>query len=121
MERLPTEILVKVLLYLDIPAKVKLARCNLTLQQRVYRDCSDAWAFMQFYYGLLRIRRHGNTYPHSRLTDLKLSTLLTRINAREIVKHLDLENCDNIRGSGLAPLRNLRVLERVNLEHTKVY
>lgn len=114
MEHLPTEILVRILLFLDIPAKVKLARCNLTLQQRVYRDCSDAWTFMQFY-------TYGYGGPHLHLTDLELSTLFTRINAREVVKQLDLEDCGNIRGSGLAPLRNSRVLERVNVENTKFY
>jgi hypothetical protein len=48
MEGLPTEMLDKVLFKLDVPAKVILARCNLTLQQRAYRDCSNSWAFMPF-------------------------------------------------------------------------
>lgn len=43
MEGLPTEIMTKVLVYLDIPSRIKLARCNLTLQRRVYRECSGAW------------------------------------------------------------------------------
>ena len=101
MERLPTELLVKILHFVDIPAKVTLARCNLTLQQRIYRDCSDAWTEMNF--------------SSTRLTDLELSTLLIRINAREVLQHLDLNGCSGIRGTGLYPLRHSRVIETVKL------
>ena len=48
MEMLPVETLTHVLKLLDIPSRVKLASCNHTLQQRVYRECSEAWKEVNF-------------------------------------------------------------------------
>jgi len=42
MEELPAEVLTHVLGFMDIPARVKLARCNTTLQRRVYQECQQA-------------------------------------------------------------------------------
>jgi len=94
MEQLPPEIMVRVLDFIDVPTRIKLARCNLTLQQRVYTECRDAWTSikMQMMDRKLRIR----------FTDLDLSRLLDRINAREVLKELELNDCLEIRGTGLA-------------------
>jgi hypothetical protein len=97
----PVETLTHVLKLLDIPSRVKLASCNLTLQQRVYRECFGAWISIDF-----------SLPTHSvRLGDLDLSRLLTRVNARLVTKDFDLKSCSNVRGTGLAPLRSSRVLE----------
>jgi hypothetical protein len=101
----PVETLTHVLKLLDIPSRVKLASCNLTLQQRVYRECFGAWISIDF-----------SLLTHSvRLGDLDLSRLLTKVNARLVTKDLDLKSCNNVRGTGLAPLRSSRVLETVSL------
>ena len=55
-----------------------------------------------------------------RLTDLHLSKLLTSVNAREATTNLDLSGCQQIRGSGLAPLRNSRILGTITLLDTAV-
>jgi hypothetical protein len=49
MEQLPVETLTHALKLLDISSRVKLASCNHTLQQRVYRECSEAWKKLKFY------------------------------------------------------------------------
>jgi len=100
MEQLSTDALTHVLSFLDIPARVKLARCNTTVQQRVYQECQQAWVVIDF----------GNS---RRLTDYQLSRLFIRVNARQVTKELLLHGCDGIQGSGLTPLRNSRVFERV--------
>ena len=53
-----------------------------------------------------------------RLSDFQLSRLLIRVSARENTKDLDISGCALIRGSGLTPLRNSRVLEQINLYAT---
>lgn len=113
LERLPTETLVNMLSFNDIPTKVKLARCNLTLQQRVYRECPQAWesvCFCKFTFYAQDVCR--------RMTDLQLSILLTRVSAREVTKELDLTRCKLTRGQGLRPLQQSQVLERVDLYGT---
>ena len=80
------------------------------MQQRIYRDCSRAWVVIDFY---SEERQH-----RSRLTDLELSRLLTRVHAKEMTKELDITGCTSIFGSGLSPLRHSRVLDRVFLTDT---
>ncbi len=75
MEQLPVEALTHALKLLDISSRVKLASCNHTLQQRVYRE--EAWKKLKF-------------YDSSHLTDLDLSRLLIRVNAREVTEVLCL-------------------------------
>ena len=104
---LPVETLTHVLKLLDIPSRVKLASCNHTFTAASFRECSEAWKKVEFY---------GN----SDLTDLDLSRLLTRVNAREVTKVLCVNYCWRIRGPGLRPLRNSRVLETVKFLATAV-
>ena len=105
MEELPPELMVKVLAFTDIPTRTKLALCSLSLQQRVYRDCPQVWTNVDLSYSY-------------NITDLGLSRFLTRINAKEVTKTLDLNYCRHLRGSGLMPIRNSRVLEHVDLRRT---
>lgn len=113
MEQLPLDVMVRILDYMDIPTRLKLARCSLTLQRRVYRDCSQAWVSIRFWE-----LRSPYLKCLLRFTDYHLSRLLVRVNARDVTKNLNLMGCCCIRGSGLTPLRNSRVLERVNLYDT---
>lgn len=103
-EQFPVETLTHILKFLSICSRVKLASCNHTLQQQIYRECAGAWISIEF-----------DFLENVRLGDLDLSRLLTRINARQVTKVLNLQCCDNVRGSGLAPLRSSRVLETISL------
>lgn len=107
MEELPVEIIACVVKMLDLPCRVKLASCNQTLQQRVYRDCTGAWSWVTFS-GLPAAAR-------DRFSDVDLSRLLTRINAREVTVDISLKSCTGINGSGIEPLRHSRVLESICL------
>lgn len=113
MEQLPTEVLSRLLDFLTIPSRIQLARGNTTLQQRVYRECPLAWETMNFVSSLSYDQRFS-------FGDLQLSTLLTRVNAIEVTKNLNLTSCLAIRGSGLFPLQGSRVLESVELRHTSI-
>ena len=108
MEQLPTETLVHILGFLDVPSRLQLARGNQALRRKIYRDCAQAW---------VEFKPCTHEFDE-RFTDLDLSRLLTRVNAREVTKSLDLQSCNRISGSGLMPLRNSRVLERVDLRGT---
>lgn len=110
LEALPIDTLSHVLDFLDIPSRVKLARSNLTVQQRVYRERSQAWEKVDL--------SAMNDEFRVRLTDRDLLILLTRCNAQHVVKELDLSNCVNILGNLLAPLANSDVLEVVTLFST---
>jgi hypothetical protein len=55
---------------------------------------------------------------HERLTDVELATLLTRVNALTMLKHLDLWGCKRILGNGLSVLEHSRVIETVGLQQT---
>lgn len=110
MEQLLPEVMADVLLFLVLSDRVQLASCSKSLQQRVYRDCSKAWEEIIF--------QIEQWIGCPRLTDLQLSHFLIQVNARNVTKTLDLSYCRSIRGSGLIPLRNSRVLERIHLEGT---
>ena len=110
METLPVDALSHSLLFMDIPTRIKLASLNKTMQRRVYEECKQAWATIDSY----------SLYPFQEsLSDLDLSRLLEKVNAREITKILDLYHCEKLRGNGLTPLRNSRVSETVDLRWTE--
>jgi len=110
MEELPTETMVHILDFADIPTRLQLARCNLSLQRRVYHECQQAWLVVDF--------SHIKDTSRECLTDEQLSRLLVRFDARNVTRKLNLESCSDIYGSGLAPLRHSRVLEQVVLRGT---
>ena len=87
---------------------MKLAGMNRLLWWRVYRESSQAWFKIDF-------------DEDKRLTDYDLSRLLTRVNAGSVTNDLDLFGCNQIRGSGLAPLRHSRVLQRLDLRGTPAF
>lgn len=54
--------------------------------------------------------------PRFRLADEMIGALLTRVNAKSVIRELDLSGCQKItNGACLEPLRHSRVLERVNI------
>lgn len=110
LEELPVEITTNVVEFLDIASRIKLARPNVTLQRRVYRDCFQEWRRLNF-----RLEEDGLC---KRITDSDLSILLTRVNAKEVTKELHLTDCVQIRGNGLTPIRNSQVIEVVCLQDT---
>lgn len=103
--------MVKVLDYLDIPTKLKLASLNSRMRRRIYQDCSRTWETIDF----VRFCRYA---VRQRLADADLARLLTDVSARSITKKLNLCHCRLIGGAGLEPLRESRVLETVLLEET---
>jgi len=89
---------------------VKLARCNKTLQRRVYQECSQAHVTIDF--------SNMDSALYERLMDQDLSIFLTRVNSKQITTFLNIASCKAIRGPGLEPLRNSQVLEGLNLNKT---
>jgi hypothetical protein len=100
--------MVHTLEYVDLPTRVKFACLSRTLRHLVYgEDCSPLWENIDF-----------SKVPYTRtssITDETLSSLLTRVNAREVTKRLSLRDCHRLRGIGLESLRHSRVLESVDL------
>lgn len=107
MEGLPVDALAHVLEFLDIPARIKLARCNRAFERKVYRECLQAWKTI-----------HNFGPFRERLKDAQLAQLLTRVNARDVTVKLDISSCRNVRGPGLMPIQNSYVLETVLLTDT---
>lgn len=106
VEQLPVELLTKVLEFSELPERLRVARCNKTLLNRVTKECTELWVKIDFH------RCHSYS---QNLTDYMLSSLLTRVNALNITTCLNLTNCTKIVGSGLRPLRNSQVLESIDL------
>ena len=105
METLPADSLTHCLLFMDIPTRIKLASLNKTMQRRVYEECKQAWISIDL-----------STDPFSMsLSDLDLSRLLEKVNAGEVTKILNLRGCRKLRGTGLMPLQDSRVLETIDL------
>ena len=98
--------------FMDIPSRVKLARCNTSLQRQVYQECRRAWIEIRF--GAMAEVHRDN------VTDRDLSILIARVNAREVTRLIGLQNCRKIDGSGLTPLKNSRVLHLVDLLATNM-
>ena len=110
LEQLAPELMVKILLFMDVPARVQLSRSNTHLQTKVFHECPQAWQSISF--------RHVKAEYRDRLSDGDLSKLLKKVNAREVTATLDLCGCKEIRGPGLTPLRHSRILELLNLQGT---
>ena len=87
MDTLPVDSLTHCLLFMDISTRIKLASLNKTMQRRVYEECKQAW---------VEIDTIGLPYfIRKSLSDLALSRLLTKVNAREVTRVLKLY-CKNI-------------------------
>lgn len=108
MEALPVDLLTHTLVFMDVSSRAKLASCNASLQARIYHDCAKAWETIDLPF-------------YTRMTDLELSLLLTKVNARQRTKSFNLTHCLFIQGTGLMPLRMSRVLETVNLHKSEAW
>lgn len=117
MEQLPAELVTKVLEFALLPERLNLARCNTNLLRLVTRDCTTLWVHIDFYPFHNDFHHAPSKKRNGSLTDRMLSALLERVNAREVTKSLHIGGCTKIRGAGLEPLRNSRILERINLEN----
>lgn len=106
IEELPNDLLSHILVFLQISERLKVARCNQSLQHRLYRECPRAWKSID-------VSRDDTACRH--LSDAALTVLLTNVNAREITVVLHLGGCRRIRGTGLEPLCHSRMLERIYL------
>lgn len=108
LESLPPDVMAKVLEFVNISARVMVARCSKPLQTLVYEDCSVLWMNIHF--------RNEEKVHVSRLTDDMLAGILTRVKARSVTNVLNLTFCESITGSGLAPLRHSKVLKEAILD-----
>ena len=106
LERLPPEIMTNVLGFVDLAVRVRLASCSTILRQLIFKDCRGLWIKIDF---------SELSYSQQRLTDEMLASLLTRVDARHVTENLSLFCCEEIQGTGLAPLRHSRVLEYIDL------
>lgn len=106
IEQVPNEILSHILVFLQVSERLKFARCNPSLQHRIYRECPRAWRTIDC--------SHDETACRH-LSDVALPVLLSNVNARDVTTVLHLGGCSRFRGTGLEPLRGSRVLERIYL------
>ena len=105
LERLSVDLMVHILEFVELPERLRLSMCSTKLLKVITTECTPLWVDIVFY-----SLKHATS-----LTDDMLAALLTRVNARNVTKYLDLDGCSKIDGRGLAPLRHSRVLERVDL------
>jgi hypothetical protein len=104
---IPRDILQEsVLSFVDLYSLVRFSGCSRLCQALVFRDSpSNRWKEIQFCNGVTPCG----------INDNQLASFLTRSNAKENTQVLSLTGCPNIRGSGLEPLRQSRVLEDIDL------
>jgi hypothetical protein len=119
IERLPPDLMTKILEFVDLQERLQPASCSTTLLKLITRDCTTLWEVIDFHpHAPWRpIDRTQSQIRHA-LTDDMLAALLKRVNAQNMTKYLSIQCCPNIRGGGLLPLRHSSVLERVNLHNT---
>ena len=107
MEQLPVEIMTKVLDFAQPPGRLRVSMGNTVLNRLIMNECTELSETIDFS-GYSEKRRDG-------LTDEMLAGLLIRVNARYVTKNLILRDCKNVQGTGLEPLRDSMVLERVDI------
>lgn len=110
VETLPVDILTRILEFSFVPDCLNLARCNTSLLKKVTKDCTSLWVDICFYYDIAQEDKRNRV-----MNDEMLAALLTRVDAINVTKSLNLEVCHAIKGHGLEPLRGSRIVERVNL------
>lgn len=105
IEKLPSDVMVRVLEFVDLPDCIRLATCSKRLQNLVYQDCVLLWRDID----LSKV----NGAPHC-LTDDMLSSLLLRVNAKTVTRSMNLDWSTKITGTGLTPLSESQVLETLD-------
>lgn len=104
---LPSDVMVRVNEFLHLHERIHFASSSKKLQKLIYQDCTPLWREIDF--------SSINWEAKRLLTDERLSSLLTRVNARTVMKSLNLDGCGKLVGSGIEPLRNSKVLEAISL------
>lgn len=100
-ERLPPDVVVCVLEFVDLPVRVKVASCNSRLRKLVYADCRKLWFDIDL--------------SNQEIVDSQLWSLLKQVHAKEVTRKLRLINCFLLDGTGLEPLRHSRVLTHFDM------
>ena len=108
MESLPSDVMVKVLEFVELPVRIQLASSSKTLQRLIFWHCKSLWVHIDL--------SNDTVQSRTRLTDTTLASLLVQVNARRITQTLLLSGVDNVQGYGLVPLCHSRVLENVDLD-----
>lgn len=102
----PSELVLRSLVFCDLPSLVILASCSKTLQWYAF---GTHWMWREIDFGLIDARKTA------KLTDPQLAALLRRVNAKHCTRVLRLTGCTQIRGAGLDPLRGSCALEEIDL------
>jgi len=114
LEYLPSDVMVNILTYMGIPSRVKLAGCNKNLRKRVFEECNQAWVEILFY----TKQTWADSGVNIHLTDFQLHSLLTRVNAWQVTRTLDLGGCGRITSRSLVSLTRSPVLQVIYLWKT---
>jgi len=77
------------------------------IRKLVYQDCVPLWCNIDF--------SDVKDGAKASLTDAMLSSLLIRVNARNVTRSLNLKQCGNLHGTGLGPLSGSQILEDLDL------
>ncbi len=108
LDKLPSDVMVRLNEFLELPDRVRLASSNKTLQKLVFQECIPLWRDIDF-------SKMAGRNGLGRLTDDSLARLLIRVNARIVTRNLNLKYCKNVRGTGIAPLTCSPALETIDL------
>ena len=106
-DKLPSDIMVRINEFLELPDRVRLASSSKRLQKLIFQECTPLWRDIDF----SKVQKEGK----KNLTDGMLTILLLRVNARTVTKSLNLDDCESLRGTGLAPLTCSTSLETIDL------
>lgn len=107
LENLPSDVMIRVNKFLELPDRVRLASSSNPLQKIVFQDCTPLWRDIDFS-EIKEIARRS-------LTDARLSSLLVRVNAKTVTRNLNLHGCFKLEGTGLAPLIGSETMETLDL------
>lgn len=108
VQSLPSDVLVKILEFAELHETILLASSSKLMQELVFKQCEPLWVHINF--------GNGSPQMRARLTDTMLTSLLVRVDARNITQSLSLFPMGTFRGFGLAPLSYSNQLRSVRLE-----
>jgi len=84
IEQLPADVMTRILGFVKLPERLQLARSSSILLKLITKDCTELWTTVDLSSVSEEKRRL--------LTDPMLAGLLTRVNARDVTRDLNLEH-----------------------------
>lgn len=108
IQQAPTGLLRNMVEFLNLGDRMRLARCSTSMLRKITKETPSLWTSISF--------ATSPGMQRAKLTDDMVSSLLTRVNAHQVTKSVDLTNCARFEGTALEPLRGSRVLERISID-----